>query len=186
MLIQRPNQVDRFTLDIVKRQVVDDTIPIAFMLQGNTAYVKISYFSNSTPSELDRVLTSLENAGMQRLVLDLRGNTGGTFDAGVAVADRFIPSGKMIVFTRGRAPQSSQQFIARINRYNTIPMVVLVNEVTASNAEIVSGALQDWDRAIIAGQKTYGKALVQTEYAFQDESVLLLTTEALFSGSKSK
>jgi carboxyl-terminal processing protease len=181
LLIQRPNQDERFSLDIVKRQVVDDTIPIAFMIQGNTAYVKISYFSNSTPSELDRALTALESAGMKQLVLDLRDNTGGTFDAGVAVADRFIPSGKMIVFTRGRAPQSSQQFIARINRYNTIPMVVLVNEVTASDAEIVSGALQDWDRAIIAGQKTYGKALVQTEYAFQDESVLLLTTARYFT-----
>ncbi len=181
LVIQRPTQDERLTFDIVKRQVVDDTIPIAFMIRQDIAYVKIAYFSDSTPGELDRALAALQSSGMKKLVLDLRDNTGGTFSAGVAVADRFIPSGKMIVFTRGRAPQSSQQFIARMNHYNTIPMVVLVNEVTASDAEIVSGALQDWDRAIIAGRRTYGKALVQTEYAFQDESVLLLTTARYYT-----
>lgn len=181
MVIQRPGMDERLTLDIVKRQVIDDTIPVAFMIRGDMAYVKIAYFSDATPQELDHALMTLQQAGMKKLILDLRDNTGGTFNASVAVADRFIPSGKMIVFTRGRAPQSSQQFIARVNQFNNIPLVVLVNEITASDAEIVSGALQDWDRAIIVGRRTYGKALVQTEYAFQDESVLLLTTARYFT-----
>ncbi len=180
LVIQREPET-RMTLELVKKQVIDDTIPVSFLVQDGTGYIKIAYFSNATPQELDDALVELESTGMRRLLLDLRDNTGGTFEAGVAVADRFLPRGKMIVFTRGRAPQSSQQFISRIDRYTNIPMVVLVNETTASDAEIVSGALQDWDRALIVGRRTYGKALVQTEYAFQDESVLLLTTARYYT-----
>jgi len=180
MLIHRPGRQGRFSVDLLQRQIVDKSIPVYFMIRDGVGYIKISYFSDSTPKELDIAFAQLENAGMSRLVLDLRDNSGGTFNSGVAVADHFIPSGRMIVFTKGRAPQSSEQFVATLPA-STVPLVVMVNEATASDAEIVSGAIQDWDRGLIVGRRTYGKALVQTEFAFQDESVLLLTTARYYT-----
>ena len=180
VVIERPDAT-RQTLDLVKRQIIDSTIPVYFKIKEDVGYIKLSYFAERTPNELDDALSHLKANGMRQLVLDLRDNTGGTFDAAVAVADRFIAAGKMIVFTKGRAPQTSQQFIAAMSGDVQTPMIVLVNEATASDAEIVSGALQDWDRALIVGRRTFGKALVQTEYPFQDESVLLLTTARYYT-----
>lgn len=181
MLIERPFAEERFSLELVKRQILDDTIPVDFMIRDDIGYIKLLYFADSTPRELDRALLNLRNAGMVKLILDLRDNSGGTLHAGVAVADRFIPPGKLIGFTKGRAPQSSEQFAANYQISDFMPLILLVNETTASDAEIVAGAIQDWDRGLIVGRKTYGKALVQTEYTFQDESVLLLTTARYYT-----
>ncbi|MBN1480195.1 S41 family peptidase [candidate division KSB1 bacterium] len=181
MLVERPNEEGRFSLELVKRQILDDTIPIDFMIRDDIGYIRLLYFADSTPRELDKALSSLMNAGMKKLILDLRDNSGGALNSGVAVADRFIPAGKLIGFTKGRAPQSSEQFVANHQIFDHIPLIVLVNETTASDAEIVAGAIQDWDRGLIIGRKTYGKALVQTEYTFQDESVLLLTTARYYT-----
>jgi carboxyl-terminal processing protease len=180
MVIQRPPQGERISLELAKRQIVDKSIPVSFIIRDGTGYLKLSYFTDSTPIELDAALAELTIAGMSQLVLDLRDNSGGTFSSGVAVADRFIPRGKLIVYTKGRAPHSSEQFISTLSE-KTMPLIVLVNESTASDAEIVSGALQDWDRGLIVGRRTYGKALVQTEYTFQDQSVLLLTTARYYT-----
>ncbi|MBN1558684.1 S41 family peptidase [candidate division KSB1 bacterium] len=180
MAIQRPPQGERISLELAKRQIVDKSIPVSFMIRDAVGYIKLSYFTDATPQELDAALTKLTGAGMTRLIVDLRDNGGGAFDSGIAVADRFIPRGRLIVYTKGRAPHSSEQFVSTLPE-KTMPLVVLVNESTASDAEIVSGALQDWDRGLIVGRRTYGKALVQTEYTFQDESVLMLTTARYYT-----
>ncbi|MBN1466609.1 S41 family peptidase [candidate division KSB1 bacterium] len=180
LVLQRPPQNERIALELVKRQIIEKSIPVNFMFGDGIGYIKLSYFSDSTPQELDAALMELTRAGMAQLVLDLRDNSGGAFSSGVAVADRFIPRGRMIVYTKGRAPHSSEQFVAILPE-TYVPLIVLVNESTASDAEIVSGALQDWDRGLIVGRRTYGKALVQTEYTFQDESVLLLTTARYYT-----
>ena len=180
--VSRPGHNEPFTFSLPARQIKVESIPVAFKLNETTGYIRIDHFKNSTPMELDFVFAELKGNGMKQLLLDLRNNCGGAFDAGVAVADRFIPAGKMIVFTQGRMPHSSEEFIATASAtLPYLPLVVLVNEATASDAEIVAGAIQDWDRGIIIGKRTFGKAMVQTEYPFQDGSVLLLTTARYYT-----
>ncbi len=119
---------------------------------------------------------------MKRLILDLRNNSGGDLNAGIAMAERLIPAGRLIVFTKGRAPKSSEEYVSAPTRpWPQLPLIVLVNEQSASDAEIVAGAVQDWDRGLIVGKRTFGKALVQTEYPFQDGSLLLLTTARFYT-----
>ncbi len=180
--VARPNEEALITFELPKRQIYHESVPIALMVEPQTGYIKISIFTDSTPMELDMAYAELNALGMKRLVLDLRNNSGGAFEAGVAVADRFLPAGRMIVFTKGRAAHSSQQYIATSPKtFPRMPLIVLVNEATASDAEIVAGAIQDWDRGLIVGRRTFGKALVQTEFPFQDGSVLLLTTARYYT-----
>lgn len=180
--VLRPPQNELVHFDLSKRQIDIHSISAVCMLDGITGYIQISHFSDSTPAELDFAFAELGGLGMTQLILDLRNNSGGTLEAGVAVADRLIPPGKLIVFTKGRAPQASEQFISTASvTLPSFPLIVLVNEKTASDAEIVAGTVQDWDRGIIVGRQTYGKALVQTEYPFQDGSILLLTTARYYT-----
>ena len=178
----RPPLNEPLHFELAKRRIDLPSVESAFMLNADVGCIQISHFSASTATEADRAFNELLALGMTRLVLDLRNNGGGALEAGVAVADRLIPPGKLIVFTRGRAPQSSEQFISSAAKtWPMLPLIVLVNEKTASDAEIVAGAVQDWDRGIVVGRKTYGKALVQTEYPFQDGSRLLLTTARYYT-----
>jgi carboxyl-terminal processing protease len=180
--VQRDGEVEPLLFRIPLRQVQVESIPCAFLLNDSTGYIKILHFADSTPTELDMAFAKLNAQDMKRLILDLRNNSGGTLDAAIAVADRLLTGGKLIVFTKGRALHSSEQYMSTDE--NTLPMkplIVLVNEATASDAEIVSGAVQDWDRGFVIGQKTFGKALVQTEYMFQDGSALLLTTARYYT-----
>jgi carboxyl-terminal processing protease len=182
LLIQRRDVPDLFTLRVPRQRIFVDSIPSAFMYDTTTGYVKIALFNESTPDALDSVLEDLYRQGMQKLILDLRNNSGGALMAGIAVADRFLNSGKLIVFTKGRGTNSSEQYFATARKTRMVlPLIVLVNQATASDAEIVAGAIQDWDRGLIVGQRTFGKALVQTEYGFQDGSGLLLTTARYYT-----
>jgi len=169
-----------FTLN--RKYINIKSIPCAFMIDNNTGYIKLTHFVDSTPPELDEAFKSLQSNGMKRLLLDLRENGGGSFKSGVEVADRFLSKGKLIVFTRGKNSQATQKYIATPgNTLSEMPLIVLVNGGTASVAEIVAGAIQDWDRGLLLGSTTYGKSLVQTEYPFQDGSALLLTTAKCFT-----
>ncbi len=165
-----------------KRTIPPVTIPCAFMLNDSTAYIKIERFSQGTPDEFDQAVAQWRPAQPSYLILDLRDNGGGDLNAAIKVVDRFLPPGRLIAYTRGRGPGSNMQYFATNGKkFPNIPLIVLVNKASASDAEIVAGALQDWDRALIVGQPTYGKALVQTEFPFQDGSALLLTTARFFT-----
>ncbi len=171
-----------FTL--TRRQITLASVPYAFMLQPEVGYVRIARFTGSTVNELDNALRTLFSQGMKRLILDLRGNSGGYLQAAEQVADRFLPGGKIIVYTRGRISTSRQEFISTDQTtVPVIPMVVLIDHASASGAEIVAGALQDWDRALLVGQTSFGKGLVQTEFPFQDGSALLVTTARYYTPS---
>ncbi|MDZ7336972.1 MAG: S41 family peptidase [candidate division KSB1 bacterium] len=171
-----------FTL--TRRQITLASVPYAFMLAPEVGYVRIARFTGSTVNELDNSLRTLFGQGMKRLILDLRGNTGGYLQAAEQVADRFLPGGKIIVYTRGRVTTSRQEFISTDQvTVPVIPMVVLIDHASASGAEIVAGALQDWDRALLVGQTSFGKGLVQTEFPFQDGSALLVTTARYYTPS---
>lgn len=169
---------------LTRRQITVASVPYAFMIRPEIGYVRIASFTASTVTELDHALRTLASQGMKRLLLDLRGNTGGYLQAAEEVADRFLPGGKVIVYTRGRIASSQQEFIATDQAtFPIIPLVVLIDHASASGAEIVAGALQDWDRAILVGQTSFGKGLVQTQFPFQDGSALLVTTARYYTPS---
>lgn len=153
------------------------SIPCFFMINNTTGYINISHFVSTTPAELDNACSHLLARGMKQLLVDLRDNSGGSLLAGVQVADRFISQGKILVTTRGKTPQDNQKYISSdLPACLQIPLVVLVNAGTASVAEMFAATIQDWDRGLLFGEVTFGKACVQTEFLFPDGSALLLTT----------
>jgi carboxyl-terminal processing protease len=147
-------------------------------------YVRLRDFSETSNDELTAALAKLRGQGMQKLMLDLRDNPGGPLDQAIAVSNQFLPRGDMIVYTRGRTPNSEQDFHAEENgAYQKLPLVVLVNRQSASASEIVSGAVQDHDRGLVVGETTFGKALVQSLYRISNDSGLALTTGRYYTPS---
>jgi carboxyl-terminal processing protease len=140
-------------------------------------------FRENTPVDLDAVLLQLKKSGMDSLILDLRNNPGGLLDVAVDVAERFIPAGKPVVSTKGRIQSQNMEFksSALSAHYLDMPLVILVNEGSASGSEIVSGALQDYKRAVIVGAKTFGKGSVQSVLPMFDGSALKLTTSKYYT-----
>ena len=150
----------------IERDAVNmSTVRGAFMVDTQTGYVKLGDFSETSNEEIGAALKQLSAKGMKRLVLDLRDNPGGPLDQAIRISNRFLPKGELIVYTKGRTPNSNEEYRATDDSdYTHQPIVVLVNRGSASASEIVSGALQDHDRALIVGETTFGKALVQSVY----------------------
>ena len=160
------------------------TVSAAVMLDSTTGYIKIDQFGENTDPELGRALADLTKKGMKRLALDLRGNPGGVLPQAILVANRFLPRGSMIVYTRGRVSDSAQDYRAvEPSAYLSLPMVTLVNRNSASASEIVSGALQDHDRSLIVGETTFGKALVQSVYRISGGAGAAITTARYYTPS---
>jgi carboxyl-terminal processing protease len=171
-------------LDVTRDEVYIPTVPASFMFDGTTGYIKLQDFGENTDRDLKRALRELTTKGMRRLVLDIRGNPGGPLDQAIKVTNEFLPRGKMIVYTRGRIPNSDQDYRATEDgEFTNIPIVVLINRSSASAAEIVSGALQDHDRALLVGETTFGKALVQSVYRISGGAGLALTTAHYYTPS---
>ena len=171
-------------LQVPRDQVTMLTVPAAVMLDDTTGYIRVTDFGENTDQELGRALRDLTQKGMKRLVFDLRENPGGALDQAIKVANRFIPKGKLIVYTRGRAPNSDQDYHAtEATDYLNLPMVTLVNRNSASASEIVSGALQDHDRSLIVGETTFGKALVQSVYKVSQAAGAAITTARYYTPS---
>jgi carboxyl-terminal processing protease len=169
-------------LEVPRDEIIIPTVRAAFMLDEQTGYVRLQEFAENTDRDLGAALQEMSNKGMRRIVLDLRGNPGGQLDQAIRVTNRFIPRGSLIVYTRGRSKNSDQNFLAVDNgEYTTQPMIVLVNRNSASASEIVSGALQDHDRALVVGETTFGKALVQSVYRITEGAGLALTTAHYFT-----
>ena len=148
----------------------------AQMLPQQVGYFALSTFSDSTAIEVAETVDSLVKAGAHALIFDLRGNPGGLLSQGVAVADLFLDAGKKIVSTRGRMPGTTTEFMSKdAQRWPTLPMVVLVNSGTASAAEIVAGALQDHDRALVIGRSSYGKGSAQQVIALDNGGAIRIT-----------
>jgi carboxyl-terminal processing protease len=170
-------QIERDEVNIV-------TVRGAFMIDGQTAYVKLGEFSETSDRELGAALEQLSAKGMKRLVFDLRDNPGGALDQAIRISNRFLPRGDMIVYTRGRVDNADQDYRAtEQSEYTDLPVVVLVNRNSASASEIVSGALQDHDRALVVGETTFGKALVQSVYRISDGAGVAVTTGRYYTPS---
>jgi carboxyl-terminal processing protease len=171
-------------LSIVRAAIPTNSISNVLMLKPGVGYIRIKDFTATTVRELDEAIEKLKGQGMQKLVLDLRQNPGGLLDAAVGVSDHFLDKGQMIVYTKGRTPDSEQNYLAPgKHQHLDMPMVVVVNRGSASASEIVAGALQDHDRAIIVGETSWGKGLVQSVYTLQYGAGLALTTSKYYTPS---
>ncbi|MCH7665330.1 MAG: PDZ domain-containing protein [Acidobacteria bacterium] len=169
---------------ITRDEIPQNTVRYAYMIAPETAYIAIFDFNRGTGREVAEALERLREAGMQRLILDLRGNGGGLLDQAISVSDQFLDEGAEIVSTRGRTRNSHQKFFATgQSPALDIPLVVLVGRGTASAAEIVSGAIQDHDMGLVVGTPTWGKGLVQTVYSLPYNAGLALTTAKYYTPS---
>ena len=167
---------------VMRDQVSIPSLSASFMIDGTTGYVGVTDFAEHTDEDLGDALEAMTKRGMKRLVLDLRGNPGGQLDQAIRITNRFVPKGSMVVYTRGRVPNSDSDYRATDTPdYLNIPMVVLVNRNSASASEIVSGALQDYDRGLVIGETTFGKALVQSVYRVSGGAGLALTTARYYT-----
>jgi carboxyl-terminal processing protease len=160
------------------------SVQIVMMLDDRVGYISLSPVNETSGAEVAMAVDSLLKQGMKSLIFDLRGNPGGLLDQGVGVSDLFLDPGKEIVATRGRAPGSTREFRdTKTQRWPGLPIVVVVNGGSASAAEIIAGALQDHDRAVLVGTPTFGKGLVQSFWRLTPESGLKLTTARWYTPS---
>ncbi|HZN54902.1 MAG TPA: S41 family peptidase [Candidatus Polarisedimenticolaceae bacterium] len=181
--VQRAGEGELFDVTLVRDEIPTHSLAHAFMVAPSVGLIRISNFTSTTTSELDDALEKLKAAGMQRLVLDLRSNPGGLLDQAVGVASRFIPEGKLVVYTRGRIAGSDQDYTAKGDERTNAPLVVLVDRSSASASEIVSGCIQDHDRGLVVGETTFGKGLVQRVIPLRDGGALALTTAKYYTPS---
>ena len=170
-------------MDVERDEVNIVTVRGAFMIDPQTGYIKLDSFSETSDKEVGDALEKLKAQGMKRLVFDLRDNPGGPLDQAIRISNRFLPRGDMIVYTRGRVPNADQDYRGTDEPDFTGPMLVLTNRNSASASEIVSGSLQDHDRALVVGETTFGKALVQSVYKISEGAGLALTTGRYFTPS---
>ena len=182
--LRRRGADELINMDVIRDEVNITTVRGAFMMDKQTGYVKLAEFSETSDRELGAALEQLTAKGMKRLVFDLRDNPGGLLDQAIRIGNRFLPQGELIVYQKGRAENSDQEYRAvDKSDYTNLPLVVLVNRNSASASEIVSGALQDHDRGVIVGETTFGKALVQSVYRISNEAGVAVTTGRYYTPS---
>ena len=174
--VYRPGVGKRFTYRVTRDEIPLYSINTSYMVDDKTGYIEIDRFAMTTYDEFKKKLSNLEDEGMQRLVLDLRNNPGGVMKSAIEIADEMLASGMTIVQTKGREPSMNNKYRATgEGTFEEKPVIVLVNRNSASASEIVTGALQDHDRALIVGERTFGKALVQKQFELNDGSLLQMT-----------
>jgi carboxyl-terminal processing protease len=171
-------------MSVTRAEIPQTTVRQSYMLNPTTGYILLTEFSRGTGREVADSIEKLNKLGMKRLVVDIRNNGGGLLDQAIDVADQFLPGGSTIVDTKGRTRDSFQSFKAS-GKYPTlsVPVVVLINEGTASASEILSGAIQDHDRGLVVGTPSWGKGLVQTVYNLSYGAGLALTTAKYYTPS---
>jgi carboxyl-terminal processing protease len=177
ILVARGGVDQPIPIRIVREEIHIQAVPASYMLDGNVGYVELTSFSESSTKELRDAIGQLREEGARGVILDLRGNPGGLLDQGVSVADLFLDRGQTVVETKGRAANQNQRAAARTaDQFPGLPVVVLVGPQSASASEIVAGALQDHDRALVLGRTTYGKGSVQSLFPLEDNNWLKITT----------
>ena len=180
--VERPGEPEPIELTVERDEIPLYTVKYAFHIRPQIGYINMVKFSETTSKELDEALQELEEQKLQGLILDLRDNPGGALSQAIEVADRFLGKDQIIVSTYGRQGKQREYRAPKGRRYD-YPMVLLINQMSASASEIVAGALQDHDRALIVGETSFGKALVQTIYPFPGNRGLALTTGKYYTPS---
>jgi carboxyl-terminal processing protease len=182
--IERPGVTTPIVLSLTRTTIHQSAVRRSSMLADGVGYIDLKAFSDSTAKELNGAIGGLLGHGMKTLVLDMRTNPGGLLTQGVRVSDLFLNRGQKIVSMRGRLPEANREFAdTAAQRWPNLPLIVLVDGRSASAAEIVAGALQDHDRALIVGRPTYGKGSAQSVVSFGDQGGLKLTTARWFTPS---
>ena len=177
----KDNKVRRYT--VTRGEIPMKSVTAVYMLDAKTGYIKIKNFGDKTYPELLIGLARLGQEGFENLVIDLRGNTGGYLGSAVQMANEFLPKGRLIVYTEGRRSQRQEYRSDGRGSYQSIPLVVLIDEGSASASEIFAGAIQDNDRGTIIGRRSFGKGLVQQPISMHDGSMIRLTVARYYSPS---
>lgn len=174
--------------DLIPFEIIRDEIPIYsvdahYMASPTVGYIKINRFSATTVSEFKSALAELKEQGLQDLILDLQGNGGGLLKAAVQLSDEFLDDDKLIVYTEGRAYPKRETYSRKEGGFQNGRLVIIIDEGSASASEIVSGAVQDWDRGLIVGRRSFGKGLVQRPISLPDGSAVRLTVQKYYTPS---
>lgn len=183
-LVKRRSSKTPLTFDIVRGEIPSNSVDAAYMLTDDTGYVKVSKFARTTYSEFYTALTRLQKEGAKKYIVDLRGNSGGFMDQAIYMANEFLPAGRGIVFTKGRIAEN--QTVATSDgtgQFQNVPLTVITNEFSASASEIFAGAIQDNDRGLVIGRRTFGKGLVQNQLSLPDSSAVRLTVARYYTPS---
>ena len=182
--VQREGVAELLTFTIKRDTIPTASVPYYFMLNDTVGYVRLTRFSETTASEMNEAIHELKKDGMQEVILDLRLNGGGLLTQAIAVSDMFLSAGLPIVSTKGRTSESNQSvFATKRTKLPTVPLVILIDEGTASGSEIVAGAVQDSDRGLIVGSRSFGKGLVQSVIQLPENWTLVLTTARYYTPS---
>jgi carboxyl-terminal processing protease len=182
--IRRPGIKDDLDFEIIRDVIVINSIPYSFVMDNGVGYIRIRQFNAKTTSELRDALDELEKERMRGLVIDLRFNPGGLLSEAVNTVNEFIGRNKRVVFTKGKIDEANQEYFTRYNRERSgYPIVVLINEASASASEIFSGSMQDYDRALVVGKTSYGKGSVQRLFKLNDGYGVKITTAKYYINS---
>ena len=181
--VRRQGATKPLSFTITRGEITQPSVDNIFMVKPHVGYIHISRFNETTNTELSQALKKLDAEHMTGLILDLRGNPGGLLQEAVEVSDHFLKKGQLIVYHYGRSSPEKRYYATHGDKGNRYPIVILINRMSASAAEIVTGALQDHDRALVMGQTSFGKGLVQTVYPLSDQTGLALTTARYYTPS---
>ncbi len=182
--VLRKNKKEPIIFTIIRDKIPQFSVDASYMIEPEIGYIKVNRFSQTTHEEVKTAMNKLRKEGMKKLVLDLQGNPGGYMDQAIAVADEFLPAGEKIVFTNGQEKRYNENAVAtNEGDFEQGDLIVLVNEGSASASEIVSGALQDNDRALVVGRRSFGKGLVQRPFDLNDGSEVRLTISRYYTPS---
>ncbi len=181
--VLRRGEKEPIEFRITRAQIPIYSIDASYMVDDRTGYIRLSRFAATTHDEFIEAMSKLQKKGMQQLILDLQGNGGGFLSSAVYIANEFLDKGQLIVYTEGDRSRRSEAITEVQGSFSKNKVVVLVDEGSASSSEIVSGALQDWDRAVLVGRRTFGKGLVQRPIPFADGSMIRLTVSRYYTPS---
>ncbi len=181
--VSREGYAEQLVFTVTRDEIPRHSVDITFMLKAGVGYIRLSGFNETTDREIAEALRQLNASSLDGLILDMRGNPGGLLNEAVAVGDMFLDKNQLIVSHHGRTSPERRYYAVRGNQGVTVPLVILVNNNSASATEIVSGAVQDHDRGLIVGETTFGKGLVQTVTALSENTGLALTTARYYTPS---
>lgn len=174
--ILRTGMKELIVFDITRDKIPLYSVDVSYMVDNEVGYISVNRFSATTRDEFVEALMKLKNKGMKKLVLDLRNNPGGYLEQAFRMADELLPPGKKIVYTKARRSEFNEEYVSSgVSKFQNIPLIVLINHGSASASEIVSGAVQDWDRGLVVGETSFGKGLVQRQFDLTDSSAFRLT-----------